>query len=339
MEQRRLGRTGLDVGQLGIGTRGLGWHGVDRGEVRRALAHALDRGVTLIDALGPGADELVGEVVRGARARDRAVVVTHVAPAAVTDWLSRAFPPRAVVHAVETALRAGKLDVLPIVALDARYTDWAADEAWPELRATLARLIQEGKVLHWAIGAAAEDPSTAIAEPLLELVLVPHHIFDRATERPVFAASVEHATGLVGVSPLDTGALAGDVGPVPSGDRFHRDDPRAALFPPARLAEAALRAARLTELIEEIPAAAATTDAARAALELALHRRRGTDLEARTLPELALRFALSQTVFATIVGARTIAHVDAAVAAAARGSLSPALLGRLRDLTDQNSES
>jgi aryl-alcohol dehydrogenase-like predicted oxidoreductase len=333
MKQRRLGRTGLDVGEVGIGTRGLAWRGVDRGEVRRALGHALDRGVTLIDALGPGADELVGEVVRGARARDRAVVVTHVAPAAATDWLPRAFPPRAVVDAVETALRAGKLEVLPIAALDAWHADWPEAEAWPELLGTLARLIHEGKVLHWAIGGAAEDPSTAMAEPLIEVVLVRHHIFDRATERAVFAAAPAHGTGLVGVSPLDTGALAGDVGPVPSGDRFHRDDPRAALFPPARLAEAALRAARLTELIEAIPDAATTTDAARAALELALHRRRGTDLEARTLPEFSLRFALTQTIFATVVGARTIPHVDAALAAAARGPLSPALLARLRDLT------
>ena len=72
MEYPELGRTGLDVSEVGFDARGIGgsqWGGADAAESLRALGRAIDPGVSLGDtalAYGDGRSEgLVGEVVSG----------------------------------------------------------------------------------------------------------------------------------------------------------------------------------------------------------------------------------------------------------------------------------
>ena len=71
MRYRRLGRTGLEVSELGYGAWGIGksqWLGADDDESLRALHVAIDGGVNFIDtalAYGRGhSEQLVGQVVR-----------------------------------------------------------------------------------------------------------------------------------------------------------------------------------------------------------------------------------------------------------------------------------
>src|ERR687889_2326440 len=71
MHYRRLGRTGLEVSEIGYGAWGIGgtgWLGARDDESVRALERALDLGLDLIDtALGYGdghSERLVGQVVR-----------------------------------------------------------------------------------------------------------------------------------------------------------------------------------------------------------------------------------------------------------------------------------
>ena len=71
MNRRKLGRTGLEVSEIGYGAWGIGktmWLGADDDESLRALDRAIDLGVNLIDtALGYGnghSEQLVGRGVR-----------------------------------------------------------------------------------------------------------------------------------------------------------------------------------------------------------------------------------------------------------------------------------
>src|SRR5579884_2300489 len=71
MRYRTLGRTGLDVSELGYGAWGIGqamWQGATDEESLRALRRAIELGVTFIDtALGYGdghSERLVGTAVR-----------------------------------------------------------------------------------------------------------------------------------------------------------------------------------------------------------------------------------------------------------------------------------
>jgi len=79
MRYRPLGRSGLEVSEIGFGAWGIGgsgWIGADDEESTRALHRAIDLGVNFIDtARGYGDSErLVGAV-----ARSRPDVPVHVA--------------------------------------------------------------------------------------------------------------------------------------------------------------------------------------------------------------------------------------------------------------------
>src|SRR5262249_56473928 len=71
MRYRKLGRTGLDVSELGFGAWGIGgsmWIGADDDESLRALRRAIELGVNFLrTAYGYGdghSEELVGSAVR-----------------------------------------------------------------------------------------------------------------------------------------------------------------------------------------------------------------------------------------------------------------------------------
>ena len=78
IHERRLGRTGLSVSEVGYGAWGIGgdmWLGAQDDESLAALNRAIDLGLNFIDtalAYGRGhSEQLVGQVVRVARGADR----------------------------------------------------------------------------------------------------------------------------------------------------------------------------------------------------------------------------------------------------------------------------
>jgi aryl-alcohol dehydrogenase-like predicted oxidoreductase len=88
MNTRPLGKTGIEVSEIGYGAWGIGqsmWLGADDDESVRALNRAADLGVTLYDtalAYGDGhSEQLVG-----ALARERDVVVATKIPPKNKIW-------------------------------------------------------------------------------------------------------------------------------------------------------------------------------------------------------------------------------------------------------------
>ncbi len=83
MRYRTLGRTGLEVSELGHGTWGMGgWKGGSDDEAVRALRRAIELGVNFVDTAyvyGDGRSErLIGEVLRESGAQVH--VATKVPP-------------------------------------------------------------------------------------------------------------------------------------------------------------------------------------------------------------------------------------------------------------------
>src|ERR1700759_4675100 len=80
MKTRTLGRTGLEVGAIGLGCMGMSefYGAADEGESIATLHRALELGVTLLDtadAYGPHTNEvLVGRAIQGKR--DQVVLPT-----------------------------------------------------------------------------------------------------------------------------------------------------------------------------------------------------------------------------------------------------------------------
>lgn len=298
--------------------------GLDAGDVTRALHAAIEQGIDLVE-VAPDADSerLAGDALRALRARDRVLLATCVpaiaqrAGAPTRDVLPERLPSRYVQDRVETALRATRLEVLPLVQVELRPA-YRTSSAWPELVDTCSRLIREGKVLAWGayvdrviadeapvieqpqgdemflIGLpkpAAPAPSPDATARLLDetwlaSINVPFNLCERAAES-LIAPAREKEVAILARRPLAGGALAGELGP---GVKLKPDDDRRAIDA-SMLERIALGVAKLAAFTKREPPAARSCDAAKLQLE---RNARRDDVEAVTVVELALRYVLDR---------------------------------------------
>ncbi len=143
MRRRQLGRTGLEVSELGYGAWGIGraqWLGADDDASLRALARAFELGVDFVDtalAYGDGhSEQLVGKAVRAAGGGIR--VATKVPPRN-GEWPARAgvpaddvFPADWVVECTERSLRNLGLDAIDLQQFHVWSDEWVDEGSWRE---------------------------------------------------------------------------------------------------------------------------------------------------------------------------------------------------------------
>jgi aryl-alcohol dehydrogenase-like predicted oxidoreductase len=154
MQYRALGRTGLEVSEIGFGAWGIGgsqWGGAEDAESSRALERAIDLGVNFIDtalAYGDGRSErLVGQV---ARRRPETVHVATKAPPKNRIWpapagvpLEEVFPGRYVRDCVERSLSNLGLEAVDLLQLHVWRDEWVGQGAFLE---TVEELRSAGKL-------------------------------------------------------------------------------------------------------------------------------------------------------------------------------------------------
>jgi len=108
-----------------------------------------------------------------------------------------------------------------------------------------------------------------------------YNVFDQSPEDELFPACREHGVGVIARVPLDEGGLTGTIGP---DTEFAEDDHRAGYF----------RGERKRELAEHV-----------AAIEADL------GIAADELPEIALRFVLTEPTVSTVIpGMRSVRNVE-----------------------------
>jgi aryl-alcohol dehydrogenase-like predicted oxidoreductase len=311
MLERSLGRTGVHVSEIGFGAWGIGgtyWIGAEDAESRRALHRALDLGVNFIDTAivyGRGRSEkLVGEIVR--ERRQRVFVATKIPPKNLI-WpatsgvpVSETFPGEHIVRFCEKSLRNLGSDAVDLIQLHVWQDGYLDEEGWKD---AFLGLKKSGKARFLGVSINDHEPATALraaASGLFDAVQVIYNIFDPTPAQELFPACQRHGVGVIARVPFDEGGLLGTITPdtvFPEGD-FRND-----YFRGERKREVFARAK-------------------------ALEAERGD--EARTLPELALRFCLSHDAVSTVIpGMRRVASVEANAAVSDGRRLSPALLGRL----------
>ncbi|MDE3166310.1 MAG: aldo/keto reductase, partial [Acidobacteriota bacterium] len=126
MRYRKLGRTGLEVSDIGYGAWGIGgkqWLGGQDDDSLSALRLSIDLGVNLIDtalAYGDGhSEQLVGQVVR--ESGRKVYVATKVPPknrvwpASPTTPIAEVFPYGYIVASAEESLRNLRLDTIDLL--------------------------------------------------------------------------------------------------------------------------------------------------------------------------------------------------------------------------------
>jgi aryl-alcohol dehydrogenase-like predicted oxidoreductase len=358
MMTRPIARADRTVTVVGLGTRGLGGglRGIEPGDVARVVPAAIEMGCTLVDVSPAWVDSLkvVGEAVRGLRARDRVCVACSVPPlsaksslagaiaaAAPTSSLiipvtakksaglsaARAMPPGYVQKTVEDALRALRVDALSLAWLGGWRDAWLDEKVWPELHGTLMRLVREGKVLAWGVAAPDDAPGDAVravAEPWVAAVSARYSLFDRAAAEALLPAAAKAEVAVLAREPLARGALGGEIGPTV---RFPPEDERRN-WSESRLESIIPDLARLAAFTTRTPPAASSTVDGRAILE---QMTRGEDLTCGSVAELALRYVIDTPgITAATVGARTIAHLAIVLGAADGAPLG----ARIREALD-----
>ena len=311
MRERTFGRTGWTVGELGIGMWGMGgWTGSDDEESARVLQAAVDAGVTFFDtalAYGDGRSErLLGDVVRANPGR-RLYTATKIPPAN-GRWpqppgarLDDAFPADHVRASVERSLGNLGLPSMDLVMFHVWEDDWADDERWQR---TFDDLRHEGLVRAVGISINRWQPENAIRAirtGAIDAVQVIYNIFDQAPEDELFPACRELGVAVVARVPFDEGSLTGTL---TLDSRWPEGDWRNSYF-----------------VRENLEATVPRAEAVRALVPHGL-----------TLPEMALRFILTNFDVSTVIpGMRSRRNLAANVAASEAGPLPASLVSRLRD--------
>ena len=213
MQTRALGRTGRQVGVVGLGCWQLGadWGEVGEDTALEVLSAAVDSGVTFLDTAdvyGDGRSErLVGKFVasRGGAASGLTVATKmgrradpHVADAYTLDAF-RAWNDRSRENL--------GVDTLDLVQLHCPPTEvYSRESTWD----ALDTLVDDGRVAAYGVSVETVDEAlTAIARPHVATVQIILNAFRRKPLEQVLPAAVEAGVGIIARVPLASGLLSG----------------------------------------------------------------------------------------------------------------------------------
>jgi aryl-alcohol dehydrogenase-like predicted oxidoreductase len=217
MQQRKLGKGGLEISALGLGCMGMSFGygpAADRQEMIALIRLAVEHGVTFFDtaeAYGPFAnEELVGEAL--APFRDQVVIATkfgwNIDPKTGErgDGLnSRPDHIKVAVAGMLRRLRTDRIDLL---------YQHRVDPAVPieDVAGTVKELIREGKVKHFGLSeASAQTIRRAHAVQPVTALQSEYSLWWREPETKTFATLAELEIGFVPFSPLGKGFLTGKI--------------------------------------------------------------------------------------------------------------------------------
>jgi aryl-alcohol dehydrogenase-like predicted oxidoreductase len=297
MNLRRLGRTGLEVSEIGYGAWGIGqsmWIGAEDETSLEALNHAIDRGLNFIDtalAYGDGhSEQLVGRTVRE---RSETVYVATKIPPKNMRWPARdgthadeAFPGDHIRDCTERSLANLGLDAIDVQQFHVWHDDWLEQGDWLE---TVEALKQEGKIRFFGVSINDHEPESAlqlVGSGHVDTVQVIYNVFDQAPEDELFPATREHDVGVLARVPFDEGGLTGAITPETT---FPDGDFRAQYFQGDRKQQVAQR---VQEIVDDL------------------------GIAPEAIAETALRYILSHDAVSTVIpGMRSVRNVERNTAA------------------------
>ena len=310
MRLRTFGRAGWQVSEIGYGMWGLaGWTGSDDAETVRSLERAVELGCTFFDtawAYGDGHSErLLGRLVRSHP--DRRLYVATKIPPKNQKWpprpesaLGEVFPPDHIRRYTEASLKNLGLEAIDLIQFHVWQDEWAEDTRWQR---EIEELKRRGLVRAVGLSLNRWEPENGIRTlrtGLIDAVQVIYNIFDQAPEDALFPVCRELDVAVIARVPFDEGTLTGTLTAV---SRWPEGDWRNTYFEPGNLKASVERAEALRPVIAP----------------------------GMTMPEMALRFILSNPDISTVIpGMRKARHVEANLMASDKGGLDAELIERLR---------
>jgi aryl-alcohol dehydrogenase-like predicted oxidoreductase len=221
MEYRALGKSGLRVSVLTMGTMTFGGHGgfakvgsTDVDQARRQVGMCLDAGVNLVDTAdvysGGVAEEIVGEVLKGRR--DDVLLATKVRMPMGRGPNDAGLSRHHVITGCEASLRRLGTDHIDLYQVH----EWDGQTPLEETLRALGLLVQSGKVRY--IGASnyaawqlmkALGTSERLGLPAFVSQQIYYSLQGREAEYELVPLAVDQGLGILVWSPLAGGLLSG----------------------------------------------------------------------------------------------------------------------------------
>lgn len=313
MRFRPLGKTGIEVSEIGYGAWGIGqkqWLGGSDDESLQALARAFELGLNFIDtalAYGDGhSEQLVGQVIRNAP--HRVYVATKIPPknrvwpADPASSISDVFPYDYSIACTEESLRNLNVETIDLQQFHVWNPAWLERDEWKRANEDLKK---SGKVRHIGISINDHQPDTAleiIRTGLIDTVQVIYNVFDQSPGNNLLPLCQEKGIGVLARVPLDEGALTGTI---TAATKFEETEFRNWYF----------RGDRKQQVVEHVSAL----------------QRDLAGVDDRPLAQVALGFCLSHPAVSTVIpGMRRRSTVESSCAVSDYGPLSAATLAVLR---------
>lgn len=191
--------------KLGLGTWGMGERGGDWRAEAAALAHGLERGISLIDTAemygGGGAEEVMAKALAGRS--EKPYIVSKVYPQNAA--------PAAMARACEASLKR-----LGVERIDLYLLHWRGGVPLADTIAGFDALIAAGKIGAWGVSNFdADDMDELWATPrgdACQCNQVLYNLDRRWPEGRLAPALAARGTPLMAYSPLEQGRLAGEPG-------------------------------------------------------------------------------------------------------------------------------
>ncbi|GAB3259588.1 aldo/keto reductase [Arthrobacter pigmenti] len=313
MEYRKLGRTGVSVSPLCLGTMMFGpWGNDDKADSIRIIHRALESGINFVDSAdvySEGESErIVGEALKGRR--DDVVLATKFFMPMGDDVNHRGGSRKWIMQEVEQSLRRLQTDYIDLYQVHRPSPDTDVEETL----SALSDLVHQGKVRY--IGSSSYSASQiveaqwAARDRHLQRFVTeqpPYSMLVRGIEQDVLPTIQRHGMGSLTYSPLSGGWLSG---------RWRKDEDTS---PVSAARRRAAMADRFDLSLEENQR---KLDVVEGLIELA-------DEAGLTLIELAIGFVISHpAVTAAIIGPRTMEQLESQLPAA-DVSLSDDVLDRI----------
>jgi voltage-dependent potassium channel beta subunit len=259
MEYRQLGRSGLRVSEVSLGSWLTLGSSVDREGTREIVQRAYELGVNFFDTAdvyaNGEAEQALGQALRAIPRRHVVIASKCFFPMSErpNDWgLSR----KHIVESVEASLERLGTEYLDL------HQCHRPDPSTPleETVCAYEDLIRQGKILYWGV---SEWPASLIADACL--IADTHHAYRPVSNQPQYSLlrrGIEHEVipvcereglGQLAFSPLAQGVLSGKYtgGAAPQGSRA-RDDSRNRFMKDFLRPETVAKVAELTPIADEL---------------------------------------------------------------------------------------
>src|SRR5438445_3041334 len=212
MRTRKLGKSGLEVSELGLGCMGLTYGygpAADTQEAIKLMRTAVDRGVTLFDtaeAYGEANETLVGNAL--APVRDKVVIATKFGFKDGNSSAGLDSRPERIRFVADQSLKRMGTDRIDL------FYQHRVDPDVPieEVAGTVRELIQQGKVKYFGMSEAGpETVRRSHAVQPVSALQSEYSLWWREPEQTVLPTLEELGIGMVPFSPLGKGFLTGKI--------------------------------------------------------------------------------------------------------------------------------